>query len=154
MLLLKSLSVIVLSSVFLLGCSSASVIEKNVYDEISKIGITIDKGRPEQLYSQELQRMINRNGLLPQQYELRNKISSSIGDNNMIMGVSFQLYDQNSGKTILSHSFSSSASIGGVSSSFGSSQAENHARERLSLSLAQKTFGHLMLFFTKQQAAQ
>ena len=151
MLLLKSLPAIVFSSFLLLACGSTSVVEKNVYDEISKIGISIDKGRPEQLYRQELQRMISRNGLLPQQYTLRSNISSSTGDNNMIMGISFELYDQNSGEVILTHHFSSSASIGGVPSSFGSSQAENHARERLSFSLAQKTFGQLMLFFTKRQ---
>ena len=149
--LLKSFFALVSVGFLLTACSSTSVVDKDIYDEISKIGISIDKGRPEQLYRQELQRMISRNGLLDQQYELRSVITSSTGDNNMIMGVSFDLYDQTTGNVILSHSFSSSASIGGVSSTFGSSQAENHARERLSLSLSQKTFGQLMLFFTKRQ---
>lgn len=152
--LLKSLSTIIWAGFFLLACSAASVVDKDVYDEVSKIRISIDKGRPEQLYRQELQRLISRNGLLPQQYELRSVISSSTGDNNMIMGVQIELYDQTSGEVILTHSFSSSASIGGVPSIFGSSQAENHARERLSLNLAQKTFGQLILFFTKRQSTQ
>ena len=149
--LLKSFFVVLGASLFLTACSSVSVVDKQVYDEISKIGISIDKGRPEQLYRQELQRMISRNGLQDQRYELRSEITSSTGDNNMIMAVSFDLYDQSTGDVILSHGFSSAASIGGVSSTFGSSQAENHARERLSLSLAQKTFGQLMLYFTKRQ---
>ena len=146
----KSLTVAFLSIILLAGCSSTSVVNTAVYDEISKIGISIDKGRTEQLYRQELQRMINRNGLQDQQYELRSEISSDIGDNNVVMSVKFELYDQSVGEVILSHGFSSSASIGAVSSTFASSQAEDHAQERLSLILAQKTFGHLMLFFSNR----
>ncbi len=151
--LLKSLlmPVLILFGLMIGGCSSTSVVSTEVYDEISKIGISIEKGRSEQLYRQELQRMISQNGVQPEAYELRTKITSSTGDNNMVMSASFELYDQSTGETILTHSFSSSASIGGVSSTFGSSQAENHAQERLSLSLAQKTFGQLMLFFSERQ---
>ena len=148
--LLKSLTVAFLSIFILAGCSSTSVVDTAVYDEISKIGISIDKGRTEQLYRQELQRMISRNGLQDQQYELRSEISSDIGDNNVVMSVKFVLYDQSVGEEILRHGFSSSASIGAVSSTFASSQAEDHAQERLSLILAQKTFGHLMLFFSNR----
>jgi hypothetical protein len=150
--LLKSLTVVLCIIFLMAGCSSASIVQKAVYDEISKIGVNIDDGRPEQLYRQELQRMISRDGLQPQQYDLNSTITSSIGENNMVMSVKFELYDQTSGDVILNHSFSSSASIGAVSSIFGSSQAEKHAQERLSLSLAQKTFGHLTLFFSKRQS--
>ncbi len=153
MLLLRSLTALVLTGFILAGCSTSSVVSNDVYNEISKIGISIDKGRSEQLYRQELQRMISRNGLQPQAYELRTSITSATGDNNMVMTASFELYDQTTGNVILTHSFSSSASIGAVSSSFGSSQAENHAQERLSLNLAQKTFGQLMLFFSDRQSS-
>ena len=43
--LLKSLTVAFLSIFLLAGCSSTSVVDTAVYDEISKIGISIDKGR-------------------------------------------------------------------------------------------------------------
>jgi hypothetical protein len=153
MLLLRPFTIALFAGVFMAGCGPTSMVQTAVYDEISKIGINIDEGRPEQLYRQELQRIINRNGLQPQQYDLNSTITSSIGDNNMVMSVEFELYKQSTGEVILNHSFSSSASIGAVSSSFGSSQAEKHAQERLSLSLAQKTFGHLMLFFSKRLSA-
>ena len=152
--LLKTLTAVLFSVFLLSSCSSTSVVSTDVYNEISKIGISIDEGRAEQLYRQELQRLIARDGLNEQQYDLSSVITSSVGDNNMVMTVSFKLYDQTKGEVILAHSFSSSASIGGVSSSFGSSQAENHAQERLSNSLAQKTFGHLMLFFSKRLSVQ
>ena len=152
--LLKSFSAFIFSILILAGCSSTAVVSPEVYSEISKIGISIDKGRAEQLYRQEFQRMISRNGLQDQEYRLSSQISSSVGDNNMVMTVQFELYDQSEGEAILSHSFTSSASIGAVSSSFGSAQAENHAEERLSLSLAQKTYGHLMLFFSQRDSDQ
>jgi hypothetical protein len=150
--LLKSFFAVLFFGFLTVGCGSTSIIQTAVYDEISKIGINIDEGRPEQLYRQELQRIINRNGLQPQQYDLNCTITSSTGNNNMVMSVEFELYDKITGKTILNHGFSSSASIGAVSSSFGSSQAKKHAQERLSLNLAQKTFSHLILFFNKHQS--
>ena len=152
--LLKSLFTVICAGFLLSACSSTALVDQSVYDEISKISVSIDKGRSEQLYRQELERLISRNGLQPERYQLRSKITSSSGDNIMVMVVSFTLYDQETGETVLSHRFSSSASTGGVSSLFGSAQAENHAKERLSLSLAQKTFGQLTLFFSQKNLEQ
>ena len=147
---LKLATLILPIIITLAGCTSAQI-DPAIYEQISKIQIKIKNGRPEQLYRLELQRLINRNGSLPQQYDLNTEISSSESEDSTTMTVKFTLYDQAKGKNILTKSLSSSASIGAVESRFGEAQARLHAQERLSLTLAQKTFGHLILFFSKQQ---
>jgi len=115
--------------------------------QLQKLTITTDDGRTEQLFRQEIERLIgDRSGT---RYDLNASITSSRGDNSMTMTVRYSLYDQEMGEILINKSVSSSASIGGVSSEFGEEQAFLHAEERLSINLAQKVYHRLLLYFTR-----
>lgn len=149
MLLLRSISALIFSVFLLSACAGTSFISDAVNQEMGKIRVVTDKGRAEQLFRQEFERLSARHAISDEQYKLNTEISSSRGDNNMVMVVRYSLYDTEMGEVVTSHSFSSSASIGGVSSIFGEDQATVHASERLSKNLAIKVFNHLTLYFTR-----
>jgi hypothetical protein len=146
------LSAALLSMVIVAGCSSISRIDEAIHDEMSQITVVTENGRTEQLFQQEFERLIARNSLKEARYQLKTKISSNRGENNMVMMVDYHLYDSRTGEVLTSHRFSSSASIGGVTSIFGEDQATIHAGERLSVKLAEKVYNHLVLFFTRNRS--
>ncbi|MCE2516380.1 MAG: hypothetical protein J4F41_00805 [Alphaproteobacteria bacterium] len=149
--LLKSIVALALA-VALAGCANTSRISDDIHAEMGKIMVVTEKGRAEQLFRQEFERLVARHGISDAQYRLETTIASTRGDNNMVMRVQYSLYDRENGTVLTSKTFSSSASIGGVSSTFGSDQATIHARERLSMNLAQKIYNHLILFFTQAKS--
>lgn len=151
MLLLKKIAAVlalsVVSTMALTAC--VTTIDDQTYTEISMIEVNTSEGRAEQLFRQEIDRLIK-----PQsdsRYDLSAKIRSSRGDNSMDMTISYTVYDQTKGEIIINKSVSSSVSIGAVSSEFGEEQAFIHAEERLSINLAQKIYQRLLVFFNHQQ---
>ena len=151
MLLLKKIAAVLALSVVLTMALTACVttIDDQTYTEISMIEVNTSEGRAEQLFRQEIDRLIK-----PQsdsRYDLSAKIRSSRGDNSMDMTISYTVYDQTKGEIIINKSVSSSVSIGAVSSEFGEEQAFIHAEERLSINLAQKIYQRLLVFFNHQQ---
>ena len=133
----------------LAGCANTSLISDDIHAKMGKIAVETERGRAEQLFRQEFERLVGRHGIGEAQYRLETTIVSTRGDNNMVMRVTYSLYNRATGEVMTANSFSSSASIGGVSSTFGSDQATIHARERLSMNLAQKIYNHLILYFRK-----
>ena len=151
MLLLKKiiavLALTIASSMALTGC--VTTIDDQTYNEISMITVKTPKGRVEQLFQKEIERLIK-----PQsdsRYDLSARISSSRGDTSMAMTIKYTVYDQTKGEIIINKSVSSSVSIGAVSSEFGEEQAFIHAEERLSINLAQKIYQRLLVFFSQQK---
>ena len=151
MLLLKKIAaVLALAIASTMGLTACiSTIDDQTYSEISMITVKTSEGRVEQLFRQEIDRLIK-----PQsnsRYDLSAQISSSRGDNSMAMTIRYTVYDQTKGEIIINKSVSSSASIGAVSSEFGEEQAFIYAEERLSINLAQKIYQRLLVFFSQQQ---
>ena len=152
----KRLIIILFFSSLLFGCSSDAVISYNkidssVYQKVGQIAlIGKNKSRTDQLFRQKFERLVHRGGLGEPQYHLTANISSSQSDHSMTMTLSFSLTEIKTGETLLNRSFSSSATIGGVSSIFGKDQAINHARERLSYNLAEKAYRYFLLYFTQK----
>lgn len=151
MLLLKKIIAVfaltIASTMALTGC--VTTIDDQTYSEVSMITVKTSEGRVEQLFRQEIDRLIK-----PQsdsRYDLSARISSSRGDNSMAMTIRYTVYDQTKGEIIINKSISSSVSIGAVSSEFGEEQAFIHAEERLSINLAQKIYQRLLVFFNHQQ---
>ncbi len=136
--------------ILLSGCANIGQYSDAVYDELGRVAISTEKSRASQLYRQEFERLTARHGILSPQYRLEVDITSMRGEYDMVMVSAFRLYDVKTGEEITKNSFSSSASIGGVSSLFGEDQATIHAAERLSLNLAQKTYHHLIVFFNRR----
>ena len=151
MLLLKKIvAVLVLtiaSTMALTAC--VTTIDDQTYSEVSMITVKTPEGRVEQLFRQEIDRLIKPQG--DARYDLSAKITSSRGDNSMAMSINYTVYDQTKGEIIINKSISSSVSIGAVSSEFGEEQAFIHAEERLSINLAQKIYQRLLVFFSQQQ---
>jgi len=131
------------------GCVSSLPVD--VQQQLQQLTINTTEGRTEQLFRQEMERLIGER--IGSRYDLSATITSSRSDNSMTMRVQYSLYDQEIGEILISKSVSSSASIGGVSSEFGEEQAFLHAEERLSINLAQKVYKRLLLYFTREAAA-
>ena len=149
--LLRKPIFVVIAALLLSGCITTGQVPDKAYTELHQTRITTDNGRTEQLFRQEMERLIK--PITPTRYDLSVKIVSSRGDNTMTMTTTYSLYDQTAGKVIVSKSLSSSASIGAVTSEFGEEQAFVHAEERLSISLAQKIHQRLLLFFSQHDTA-
>lgn len=141
----------VVAITLLSACANSLQISDAVYKEIGSISVDVNKSRPAQLYEQEFERLVTLNGKQRERYRLEAEITTNRGENDMVVKVTYKLYDPETGKYLVSSSFSSSASIGGVTSSFGSDQVAIHARERLSRNLAQKTYNKLLVFFNRRQ---
>ena len=140
-----NLLIAVFAMLSLIGCVTSLSVDTQA--QLQQLTITTDDGRTEQLFRQEIERLIgDQSGA---RYDLSASITSSRGDNSMTMTVRYSLYDQELGEILINKSVSSSASIGGVSSEFGEEQAFLHAEERLSINLAQKVYQRLLLYFTR-----
>jgi len=140
-----NLLIAVFAMLSLSGCVTSLSVDTQA--QLQQLTITTDDGRTEQLFRQEIERLIgDQSGA---RYDLSASITSSRGDNSMTMTVRYSLYDQELGEILINKSVSSSASIGGVSSEFGEEQAFLHAEERLSINLAQKVYQRLLLYFTR-----
>jgi len=140
-----NLLIAVIAMLGLSGCVTSLSVDTQA--QLQQLTITTDDGRTEQLFRQEIERLIgDQSGA---RYDLSASITSSRGDNSMTMTVRYSLYDQEMGEILINKSVSSSASIGGVSSEFGEEQAFLHAEERLSINLAQKVYQRLLLYFTR-----
>lgn len=144
-----NLLVAVFAMLGLSGCMTSLSVDTQA--QLQQLTITTDDGRTEQLFRQEIERLIgDQSGA---RYDLSASITSSRGDNSMTMTVRYSLYDQEMGEILINKSVSSSASIGGVSSEFGEEQAVLHAEERLSINLAQKVYQRLLLYFTREASS-
>jgi hypothetical protein len=140
-----NLLIAIIAMLGLSGCVTSLSVDTQA--QLQQLTITTDDGRTEQLFRQEIERLIgDQSGA---RYDLSASITSSRGDNSMTMTVRYSLYDQEMGEILINKSVSSSASIGGVSSEFGEEQAFLHAEERLSINLAQKVYQRLLLYFTR-----
>ena len=61
----------------------------------------------------------------------------------------FTLKKQYNGEVVLSDQVTADATLGTVSSLFGQDQSEDHARDRMAKSLAQRVVQQLQLYFLK-----
>jgi len=140
-----NLLIAVFAMLSLSGCVTSLSVDTQA--QLQQLTITTDDGRTEQLFRQEIERLIGDQSAA--RYDLSASITSSRRNNSMTMTVRYSLYDQEMGEILINKSVSSSASIGGVSSEFGEEQAFLHAEERLSINLAQKVYQRLLLYFTR-----
>ena len=142
-------------TLFLNGCSNVSMsqLDSDVQKELRMIDIEEISSREGQLYNRELRKLLHVGGKANVKYTLKSTISyGSSGTlsselNKMTMEAFFTLYDQEEGKILISDSVFGDATLGTVSSLFGQSKAETHAKERLAMTLAQRVTHRLQLYF-------
>ena len=137
----------------LAGCSTTHPSSSAYREELGGVSITVDTSRIGQLYSQKLNLLLNRHHRSGDLYELDVSLNSAESSDVVTMSAHISLYDRNQGKTIATKSLSSSASIGAVTSLYGSEEAKRHARERLAGHLADKSYHFLLLHFSRNAEA-
>ena len=121
---------------------------------LGQIDVKTGNDRAGQLFRHEIERLLSRSPAGDTRYELNTSIRLTYPKDAVDMIVRIQLYDQQTGKNVLKKTLRSSASVGGVASLYGSEAAKNNARERLSISSAQKAYRYLMLYFSRQDRPQ
>lgn len=139
-----SLCLLVLAS-----CATSSVDEAGKHAALGEVTLSITNDRIGQLYRQQLNRTLSRHGHTGSRYELSVSLNSNDGDDAVDMVAAMSLYDRSVGKIITRKTLHASASVGAVSSLYGSEEAKRHARERLAAQLASKTYQYLMLYFVR-----
>jgi len=116
---------------------------------LGQIIVDTDSGRTEQIFRQRLERLLARSGTVEPLYRLATQISTSYPTDAVDMTARVTLYDQKEGVDLLTISLKASASVGAVTSLFGSEEAKANARERLAAHLAEKTYQRLLLYFSQ-----
>ena len=133
----------------------ASLSERHQLDAaLGQIEVKTGGDREGQLFRHEIERLLSRSPAGETRYELNTSIRLTYPKDAVDMIVSIELYDQQTGQNVLQKTLQSSASVGGVASLYGSEAAKNNARERLSISSAQKAYRYLMLYFSRQDRPQ
>ena len=122
--------------------------------ELGWIAVEVEGTRIGQLYSQRLNRLLNRHQRSSTLYELDVVLTTSDSSDAVTMSASLGLYDQSVGEIVATKSISASATVGAVASLYGSEEAKRHARERLAGHLADKTYPYLLLHFSRSADAR
>ena len=136
------------------GCVTTDPSSPSYRAELGWIAVDIEGTRIGQLYSQRLNRLLNRHERGETVYELDVVLTSSDSSDAVTMSAAIGLYDQRVGRTVAEKSISASASVGAVSSLYGSEEAKRHARERLAGHLADRTYQYLLLHFSRSAEAR
>jgi len=147
--------------VLLLITASCSVVPTDGNDgqislfdpRLGQISVENQTGRTEQIFRQQLERLLARSGSGETIYHLKAMISTSYPTDAVDMTAHITLYDQLEGREVMNFSIMTSASVGAVTSLFGSEEAKANARERLAASLAEKTYHRLFLYFNANDSS-
>jgi len=122
--------------------------QRSLFDpRLGQISVETQTGRTEQIFHQQLERLLARSGRAEKVYHLKAMISTSYPTDAVDMTAHITLYDQLEGREVMNFSIMTSASVGAVTSLFGSEEAKANARERLAASLAEKAYQRLFLYF-------
>ena len=146
------------------GCSEISVhqLGQDNHDSLKKIIVADVGSREGQIFTRELRKKLHIGGKLNESYLLNSKIDTASSSTlsvqgatsylkKMSMTTTFQLTDLETGKTLFADTVSGDATLGAVSSFYGQDTSETHARERLSILLAQRVVRRLQLYFLGQK---
>ena len=135
------------------GCVATHASSPSYRGELGGISVSAGNSRMSQLYTQKLNRLLDRHGRGDSLYQLDVSLKSSESKDAVTMSAAISLYDRTEGRTVATKSLSSSASVGAVSSLYGSEEAKRHARERLAGHLADKSYHYLLLHFSRSAEA-
>ena len=148
----------------LTACSDLSIhqLDQENQNSLKKIKVADVGSREGQIYTRELRKKLHIGGKSSEMYFLNSTIqttspftlsvqgaTSSL--KKMSMTINFELNDMDTGQTLFTDSVSGDATLGAVSSFYGQDKSEFHARERLSILLAQRVGRRLQLYFLEQK---
>ena len=148
----------------LTACSDLSIhqLEQENQNSLKKIRVVDVGSREGQIYTRELRKKLHIGGKSSEMYFLNSTISTTSPSTlsvqgatsslkKMSMTITFELNKVDTGQTLFTDSVSGDATLGAVSSLYGQDKSEFHARERLSVLLAQRVGRRLQLYFLEQK---
>ena len=143
----------------LTSCADVSVYRLGIDSQanVKPINIIMVAGRDGQLFTREMRKLAGFNGATDAVYDFQSSISynalnslSVQGDSSTLkkasMTASFTLTDRSTKKVVLSDSIIADATIRTITSLYGQDRSEIHARDRLAILLAQRSFRRVQLY--------
>ena len=146
--LLNKIFIALVAVVWLGGCSTIEPITYDATPVLGQIEVSPAANRHSQLMRHELSRLLARHPQGSVRFDLSFSIITTESDTQQTMRLSYTLYDQQKGETILTDTLVAHTAIGTVTSLYSSDIAASNAREKLALRLAERLYFKLLSHFT------
>ena len=136
------------------GCSSVERLNPDDVNALGQIDVTTASQRSDQIFRQNLNLLLARHPQGDIRYRLTSSISQSQSDTSTTVKLTYALYDQTTGKTVITESLSLNATFGAVSSLYGQDIAATQAQERLAKQLSEQVYMELLAYFTNRDLGE
>ena len=136
------------------GCSSVERLNPDDVNALGQIDVTTASQRSDQIFRQNLNLLLARHPQGDIRYRLISSISQSQSDTSTTVKLTYALYDQKTGETVISESLSLNATFGAVSSLYGQDIAATQAQERLAKQLSEQVYMELLAYFTNRDLGE
>ncbi len=136
------------------GCSSVERLNPDDVNALGQIDVTTASQRSDQIFRQNLNLFLARHPQGDIRYRLTSSISQSQSDTSTTVKLTYALYDQKTGETVISESLSLNATFGAVSSLYGQDIAATQAQERLAKQLSEQVYMELLAYFTNRDLGE
>jgi len=136
------------------GCSSVERLNPDDVNALGQIDVTTASQRSDQIFRQNLNLLLARHPQGDIRYRLTSSISQSQGDTSTTVILTYALYDQKTGETVITESLSLNATFGAVSSLYGQDIAATQAQERLAKQLSEQVYMELLAYFTNRDLGE
>ena len=136
------------------GCSSVERLNPDDVNALGQIDVTTASQRSDQIFRQNLNLLLARHPQGDIRYRLTSSISQNQSDTSTTVILTYALYDQKTGETVISESLSLNATFGAVSSLYGQDIAATQAQERLAKQLSEQVYMELLAYFTNRDLGE
>ena len=136
------------------GCSSVERLNPDDVNALGQIDVTTSIKCSIKIFRQNLNLLLARHPQGDIRYRLTSSISQNQSDTSTTVKLTYALYDQKTGKTVISESLSLNATFGAVSSLYGQDIAATQAQERLAKQLSEQVYMELLAYFTNRDLGE
>ena len=136
------------------GCSSVERLNPDDVNALGQIDVTTASQRSDQIFRQNLNLLLARHPQGDIRYRLTSSISQNQSDTSTTVILTYALYDQKTGETVITESLSLNATFGAVSSLYGQDIAATQAQERLAKQLSEQVYMELLAYFTNRDLGE
>ena len=136
------------------GCSSVERLNPDDVNALGQIDVTTASQRSDQIFRQNLNMLLTRHPQGEIRYRLTSSISQSQSDTSTTVKLTYALYDQKTGETVITERLSLNATFGAVSSLYGQDIAATQAQERLAKQLSEQVYMELLAYFTNRDLGE
>ena len=136
------------------GCSSVERLNPDDVNALGQIDVTTASQRSDQIFRQNLNLLLARHPQGDIRYRLTSSISQNQSDTSTTVILTYALYDQKTGETVITERLSLNATFGAVSSLYGQDIAATQAQERLAKQLSEQVYMELLAYFTNRDLGE